>query len=244
MYVRVAMVAIGSQQLPSGRHGFSRSYVARNQRERIVAAIAECSRETGYARMSVEDIVRRAGVSRRTFYEQFSSKEDAFLQAFDEVASLFVATVRKAVLEEDTFAGKIVAGFGTFLELLAISPAFANMCIVEVMAAGPAAIARRAEVMREFAELIEVNAALLPRTAHVPAITPHAIVGGIYEAAFQRIAAGQAESLPEMLPDVVEICALPYLGEARARSVHAALRARRNEAVEVIAAELAQQRSA
>src|SRR4051794_34563220 len=124
----------GAHQLPPGRHGLSRSYVARNQRDRIVAAVAESAQASGYAHMSVEEIVKRAGVSRRTFYEQFSSKEDAFLEAFDHVAKLLLAGVRKAVSQEDTFAGRVVAGFGTFLGLLAASPAFAHMCIVEVIA--------------------------------------------------------------------------------------------------------------
>lgn len=214
----------GAHQLPPGRHGLSRSYVARNQRDRIVAAVAESALECGYGRMSVEDIVKRAGVSRRTFYEQFSSKDEAFLETFDHVAKLFISGVRKAVSEQDTFAGRIVAGFGTFLGLLAASPAFAHMCIVEVLAAGPEAIERRSEVMREFARIIDSNAEILPRRPKLPAMTADAIVGGIYEAIFRRIAAGQADQLMDMLPDVVELCLMPYIGEEKASATAQALR--------------------
>src|SRR6516164_3645667 len=70
-------------QLPSGRHGLLRSFVAANQRERILSAVAEAVAELGYAEMSVEAVITRAGVSRRTFYEHFKNKEDAFLAAYD-----------------------------------------------------------------------------------------------------------------------------------------------------------------
>src|SRR3954452_16868169 len=169
----------GAHQLPPGRHGLSRAYVARNQRDRIIAAVAESAQESSYAQMSVEDIVKRDGVSRRTFYEQFSSKEEAFLATFDHVAMLLISGVPQAVSEQDSFAGRVVAVFGTFLALLAASPSFAHMCIVEVMAAGPEAIERRSEVMREFARIIDSNAEVLPRRPKLPAMTADAIVGGI-----------------------------------------------------------------
>src|SRR5215475_30569 len=70
-------------QLRSGRHGLLPSFVAANQRERIMAAVAQAAAELGYPEMSVEAIIARAGVSRRTFYEHFKNKEEAFLAAYD-----------------------------------------------------------------------------------------------------------------------------------------------------------------
>src|SRR5215510_10299498 len=78
-------------QLPGGRHGLLRSFVAANQRERIQAAA-----ELGYAEMSVEAITARAGVSRRTFYEHFKNKEDAFLAAYDALVRLVIRHIRRA----------------------------------------------------------------------------------------------------------------------------------------------------
>ena len=229
----------GPNQLPPGRHGLPRSYVAHNQRARILVAVAETVSEGGgYTRMSVEDIVRRAGVSRKTFYEQFANKDEAFLAAFDDGAKLLLASVRSAVDAEKTFAGRVIAGFGTFLAVLAASPAFAHLCIVEVLAAGPEAIERRTRVMAEFAAMIQENAALLPRARRVPALTADAIVGGIYEAIFRRIAAGEAARLPELLPDVVELALMPYIGEKKAIAISEKLRVD-PDPVAVVAAELA-----
>ena len=61
-------------QLPAGLHGLTRSYVLRNQRDRIVESVIEVVSETGYAGLTVRAVVGRAGVSRRTFYEHFSNK--------------------------------------------------------------------------------------------------------------------------------------------------------------------------
>jgi AcrR family transcriptional regulator len=132
--------------------------VARNQRERIIAAVAQVASTRGYGAMSVQDIVREAGVSRRTFYEQFKNKDQAFLAAYDDASTLLMASIRSAVEAESLPATKVSAGFRALLDSLAASPAFAKMCIVEVLAAGPEAIARRAGTMEEVTNLFEEGA--------------------------------------------------------------------------------------
>jgi AcrR family transcriptional regulator len=198
--------------------------VARNQRERILAAVAEATAARGYARMSVEDVVRRAGVSRRTFYELFSNKDQAFLEAYDQVANLLIAGVRTAYEGETGFPARVTAGFQTFLELLEASPAFARMCIVEVMAAGPEAVARRTVVMGEFAKLLEENAASeLDTHGSVPAMHAQTIVAGAHEAVYRMVAAGETDRLSTLLPDLVESALLPYVGEERAAAQRRAI---------------------
>lgn len=201
-----------AHQLPPGRHGLSRSFVARNQRERILAALAEEVSENGYPGVSVEDIVTRAGVSRKTFYELFGNKEEAFLAAYDEAAGRLISSVRAAYASESTFPARFGAGFLTFFEVLAASPAFARMCIVEVLAAGPAAVERRTRVMAEFARLIDENAHSMLKTPTPPPLVAETIVGGVCEAVYRRIAAGETELLPELLPDFIEAALLPYVG--------------------------------
>jgi AcrR family transcriptional regulator len=206
--------------------------VARNQRERILAALAEEVSAHGYPGVSVEDIVTRAGVSRRTFYEQFGNKEAAFLAAYDEAAGRLLASVRAAYAAEATFPARFGAGFRAFLELLAASPAFARMCIVEVMAAGPEAVERRTQVMAEFAQLIEENARSMLRPPIPPPLVAETIVGGVCEAVYRRISAGETERLPTLLPDFIESALLPYVGSREA----AAYRRRLNGGTSAVAA--------
>jgi AcrR family transcriptional regulator len=214
----------GPHQLPPGRHGLSRSFVARNQRQRILAAVAEATAARGYARMSVEGVVRGAGVSRRTFYELFSNKDQVFLEAYDQVANLLLAAVRAAYEGEKGFADRVTAGFRAFLELLEASPAFARMCIVEVMAAGPEAVAKRTAVMGEFAKLIEENSRTeLGDEGSVPAMHAQTIVAGAYEAVYRMVAADETDRLSTLLPDLVHSALLPYIGEEEAAAHRSAL---------------------
>jgi hypothetical protein len=124
----------------------------------------------------------------------------------------------KAAYEGETgFSARVTAGFRAFLELLEASPAFARMCIVEVMAAGPEAVAKRTAVMGEFAKLIEENAATeLDSHGRVPAMHAQTIVAGAYEAVYRMIAAGETDRLSTLLPDLVQSALLPYVGEEEA----------------------------
>lgn len=207
-------------QLPPGRHGLSRSFVADNQRGRILMATIDATAAIGYAKMSVEDIVRGAGVSRRTFYELFANKHEAFLAAFDAGAAALLHTVELATDAESTFEGKVIAGFRAFVETLAASPGPAHVCIVEALAAGPEAIERRTAVMASFSQLIEDHAPALAGGHRLPALTAETIVGGVYETIFRRIAAGRLQELPALLPDLIESALLPYVGP-RAAAAHA-----------------------
>jgi AcrR family transcriptional regulator len=179
------------------------SVVAANQRERILAAVAQAIAELGYAEMSVEAITTRAGVSRRTFYEHFRNKEDAFLAAYDAAVRAVVRQVRRAYLQETTAQARLRAGIGAFLQFLASDPEFARMCIVEVLAAGPRAIARRNQAMRMFAEIIEDNIHELVPSCQRPELTAETLVGGIHEVAFSRILAGRTSELPGLADDLL-----------------------------------------
>jgi AcrR family transcriptional regulator len=105
--------------------------------------VADVTSAASYAEMTVEDVIGVAGVSRRTFYEHFKNKEEAFLAAYDAVVEQLFRGVVEAIERKTTFATRVSAGLGAFLDFLAREPAFARMCLVEVMAAGPDAVARR-----------------------------------------------------------------------------------------------------
>ena len=210
-------------QLPPGRHGLPRSFVVSNQRERILSAVAYVTSAASYAEMSVEDIIVTAGVSRRTFYEHFKNKEDVYLAAYDAVSAQLVGQVVAAVEAADTFADQCAAGLRAFLEFAASEPAFARMCIVEVLAAGPEAIKRRNATMQAFAALIHSKAEELLEGKIPPPLTAETVVGGIYEVVYTRVLRGEIQELPRLLPDLIYSSLLPYLGVEAAREERARL---------------------
>jgi AcrR family transcriptional regulator len=209
-----------AHQLPPGRHGLSRQYVQDNQRQRILDAVADVVSLVGYQAMSVEAVISTAGVSRRTFYDHFSSKDDAFLTAFETIGSKLIEHVRVAYESSETFAQGVIGCLGAFLEFVASEPHYADMCIVEALAAGPAALERRNAVMAAFTQLVQAGAETVPDRIRPPDLTAETIVGGIYEIVYARVLQGKTSELPELLPDLAYSMMLPYLGhEAAEREV-------------------------
>jgi AcrR family transcriptional regulator len=202
-------------QLPAGRHGLTRSYVLSNQRDRIVGSVIEVVSETGYAGLTVRSVIERAGVSRRTFYEHFSNKQDVFLAAYDVVVETLASEVRLAYMRGRTYPQQVAFALETFLGLLAGHPALAHVCIVQVLAAGPEALARRARALETFCDLIRPDAKEAGRT---PPLAAEVVVGGIYEIVGARVSRGEAHLLPGLCPELLENMLLPFVGARRAAS--------------------------
>jgi AcrR family transcriptional regulator len=194
--------------------------VVENQRERILAAVGDVVSVAGYREMSVEDVIVTAGVSRRTFYEHFKNKEDAFLAAYDAVLLQLLSAVQGAIEAERSFTDRMRAGLSAFLDFLAREPGFARMCIVEALAAGPEAIARRNGAMAAFATMISDNARQIGTPLEPPPLTAETIVGGIYEVVYTRIVRGDIRQLPDLLPDLLYPALLPYEGKEAALSAY------------------------
>jgi AcrR family transcriptional regulator len=214
-------------KLPPGRHGLSRSFVAQNQRDRILAGVADACSAKGYGEMSVEDIIAAAGVSRRTFYEHFKNKEHAFLAAYDAVVVQLFGRVNGAVESAEVLPGKVRAGLSAFLGFLASEPAFARMCIVDVLAAGPEAVARRDGAMRGFSQLILQNVRAVVGDDAPPAmeVISETVVGGIYEVVYARVLRREFDELPRLVPDLVYALLLPFLGQRAALAEYRRLEA-------------------
>ncbi|MEV5837957.1 TetR/AcrR family transcriptional regulator [Nocardia sp. NPDC052112] len=149
-----------ARQLPRGRHGLPREEVIASQRERILSAMAEAMVENGYVGTSVAAILKRAGVSRETFYEQFRSKEDCFEAAYERAVELLIVNIANAMDGEarDPAGPSDPDRMGRILEAyfdgLIGEPAYARLYLVEVYAVGSKAIARRAQLQESFVAMI------------------------------------------------------------------------------------------
>jgi AcrR family transcriptional regulator len=204
-------------QLPPGRHKLGRNYVETNQRDRILQAVADVSTLAGYTAMSVEDIISVAGVSRRTFYDAFSSKEDAFLQALDGVVEDLEGRVKAAYEASHTFPGGVRDCLAAFLDFVTERPHQAEMLLIEALAAGPAAIERRRGTLKTFANLLGDAADRLSNGRRPPGLIAETVVGGIYEVVYSRLIAGEAERLGILLPDLAYSLMQPFIGDAAAK---------------------------
>jgi AcrR family transcriptional regulator len=204
------------QRLPRGRHGLPRRFIVHNQRERMLLAVAEAVAEQGYPATTVADIIARARLSRRTFYEHFSDKEECFLAAYDTVVEQLLAGVGHAYEQADGWTQKVHDGLRAFLGALAAEPAFARTCIVEVVAAGPDARGRRDAAMRVFLDFLEPGRAEAPKGVTVPALAGEMVVGGLYEVIYTRLLRDAGDELLELLPELLHCALVPYIGHRAA----------------------------
>ena len=190
--------------LPRGPHKLSREEVARSQRERLLEATTAAVAENGYVATSVADILKRAGVSRTTFYEMFRDKQDCFLAAYRAQAEL-VASVMEAALAPgyapDEPVERLDRLLRVYLEGLRLQPALARVFLVEVYAAGPEAIAQRLASMELFTDLIAESyrgePGLLGTEPH-QRFAAEVLVGAVSSMVTNIVAVGDVDRLPEL----------------------------------------------
>lgn len=195
--------------LPRGPHRLAREVVLASQRGRMLEAMAEAVAEKGYAATTVADVIARAGVSRKTFYEQFRDKEDCFLAAYDAGVELLLETLRTSGVESMDPLEGARARTRAYLETLAAEPAFARTFLIEVAAAGPAALARREAVHDRFAALLreQIEAARkeFPELPEPPDEVYLAAVGATDLVVSRLVARGLTSELPQLEDAVLHI---------------------------------------
>lgn len=207
--------------MPAGRHGLSRDYVSENQRERILEAVIRAAAELGYGDLTVEAVVSRAGVSRRTFYQHFKNREDAFLGAYDAVVARLMAAVDRADDVEAGLVKRIELALRAVLAVLAEDPAAAVVLMVESGAAGEESLKRRNSMLRSLIERVQdATGAKGGSGRPMPTIIAESVVGGISEVIYNRVLGGEPERLPELLPDLMYCALLPYIGPDAAAAEH------------------------
>src|SRR4051794_20635137 len=178
-------------------------------RERLVLGMVAAVAERGYAATTITDVVRHARVSRRTFYEHFADKEACFLAAYDAVSDAVLAAIGEAAAHGATFQERILASVRAYLDALAAEPAIARVFTVDILGAGPAALARRRAVLRRFAAHIQalVDAAIAEGApaARLEDSTALALVGAIHELVLATLEEDNGAELPGLAGDVASL---------------------------------------
>lgn len=207
------------ERLPRGRHGLPREFVAQNQRERLLASLAECLEESGFDGTTVSTIGKRAGVSKSDFYKQFESKDSCFVAAYDDAVERIRERVLTACAEADDWATGVLAALTALLDLLAAEPAQAGLVLVEGLRAGRGVYDRYQVALQSFVPYLRDGAPSPAGGQPPPEATDEAVVGGIASLLARRVLAGETPKLPELLPEIAEFALTPYIGAAEARRI-------------------------
>jgi AcrR family transcriptional regulator len=176
-------------------------------------AMAELTAEQGYEATKIADIVRRAGVARKTLYDNFDGKEEVFLGAFDSaVTEVSVRIEESCAGVPDEWEARVAAGLRAFLTFVAENPAVARMCLIEAVSATPPASARYADAMQQFVDLLAQNA---PDDTGLPETIEETLVGGVAWILHQKIRRGEAEQALDLMPELLDFVLSPYQGVAK-----------------------------
>lgn len=184
------------------------------QRLRLISSVADLVCERGVAAATVGEIVSRAGVSRRTFYELFEDRGDCMLAAIDYTLGLAAERARAAQAPAGSWVERTRLGLAALLRVFDEEPRLARLCVLESAAAGPAGMARRCEVLDELARLVDQGRDRAP--AEPPPLTAEWVVGGAVAAVGNRLLRPGSGSLIELLNPLMCMVVLPYRGQAAA----------------------------
>lgn len=211
-----------------------RNRVEEIQRTRIMRAMADAVIDREACSVTVADVVARAGVSRRTFYEHFADREECFLLTFEWGMKRARAVMAEAYAKEMRWVDGIRAGLSALLALMDEEPALARLCIVRALGGGAEVLQRRAEGLEVLCDFIDRGRLERTGGTEPPAVTAEGVVGAVMSVIHTRLLAADipdegarsetpgpsvsAEApLAELLGQLMSLIVLPYLGAAAAR---------------------------
>ncbi len=203
------------------------------QRRRLLLALVEVLAEHGLENASVGRICKRAGVSRRTFYEIFDDRDECLLAAFgvavDRLAVPVLAAYRapaathgkRGVPKAQAWRERIRAALTALLEQFDAEPDIARMCVVETLKAGPRVAERRASVLATLVAAVEQGRSEARRGNEPPPLAGQGVVGGALSVVQTRLAQAPPDGAPQPLSELtgalMAMIVHPYLGSAVAR---------------------------
>jgi AcrR family transcriptional regulator len=181
------------------------------KRERILQGMLQAVGNHGYEGTTVQDAITEAGLYRQAFYDSFRDKEDCYLQALDAGSAWVELAMRDAAEGEASWRDRLNGALAGLLRFLDEQPAVGRALLVEVHAAGPRAVAKRAEAMSRAAAAVDL--AREEGGDGAPAISAEAVVAGILAVLHSRLASDQAEGgFLRLLPELTYLAILPFFG--------------------------------
>lgn len=204
------------ERLPPGRHGLSAEVIARSQRTRLIFGTAEVMMAKGYQNATIADIVAAAGVARPVFYEHFSDKQHAFLEAQQYPTQFILDRCAEAYYSAKDWPERVWRCFATLIGLIVANPAVSHLRLVECYAAGPVAVRHAEEITRSFTIFVEEGYHYREQARSQPRLCSQAIAGAFFEIVQRHVAQGDLGSLAARLPQLTYIAIAPFTGAEEA----------------------------
>jgi AcrR family transcriptional regulator len=205
VYDRFVMWPQANVKLSGGPHGRSPAEVKQIQRERLLKATCEVVSRKGYAAATVRDLLAQSGLSRRTYYDLYTDKEDCYLDAFGEVAKQIEERIGAAFDYADSPRDRVRLALEALIDFCVAEIDAACACLVESLAAGAAGReARSALIERVAATFAPALAEMRPADPN-PALIARATIGGIFELLYGPLARQDVDKLRDLADQIGEL---------------------------------------
>jgi AcrR family transcriptional regulator len=210
-------------RLPRGPHALPQEVVIAHQRERLLDAAAAAMAEQGYAGLTVRDLIVRAGVSRRTFYQLYDDKIECVLaaheRAFERLGEKLASACRQ---QGPTWPERVAGAIRAALDFAVESPNDAQLIVVACHTASEPELARGGHAAHEkLADRLRAGRGQLEALHSPPAVAEQAVVGAAMAVVGARLLAGEVGTLPRLAPELTQIVLTPYVGDEEAKRIAA-----------------------
>lgn len=204
----------GLPRLPPGRHGLPREFVVNNQRDRIAAGMIRAVAEHGYRDTTITAIAAAAGLSRRTFYTFYKSKEECFFATFGLIEEFVLTTMREAGGDGRGWGNRVGAEIDALLGVFSANPDLARFLLIAPPEAGGDVAAAHRQLLEHILSVLSDGR---PRNVRrLSEGAEHGLIGGFAAVIADRVKDDGGGSLLDLSPDLAELFLAPYLGRAQA----------------------------
>jgi AcrR family transcriptional regulator len=205
--------------MPRGRHRLPREVAEQHQRDRLIAGVATAIAEHSYRDLTGGHVIAAAGVSRATFYKNFENVEEAVVVAHEAIFERFLGLVFRACNSAREWPFKVRSVVEAALDYAAAEPAQVGLLTLDALSANVDMAQQVLTSTDHLAALLSRGRALSEEATALPELTEKSVLGALMAIVSSRIANGEAERLPELAPQLVELTLTPYMGAAEAKRV-------------------------
>ncbi len=182
-------------------------------------AVVQAMADHGYDGLTVADIADRADLTEDGFHEHFADVREAVVATFDFLFDMFFARLQKACKTQSEWPLKVKVAIGASLDLAAASPLEAQFLALDALSSNRDLARRALDARDRLVSLLARGRDQSPYAAALPRLTEQFLIAGLVGALRPRLATGEANRLPELAPELVELILFFYLGPEEARRV-------------------------
>lgn len=169
------------------------------------------SGELGYRRATVRQVLRRSGGHTHHFYSQFRNRDECFAAAYELEADRICALLLEVGARGSSWSEGLAAALARLFAYVNCKPLLAHAVFAEVYVAGGAALAKHEEVLERLAGAIDsAHRGKAGSLYSPPPTTGSFVVGAVAGIVRTKLAAGEVDQLPDVLPELMQVITALY----------------------------------